>query len=144
MVKQNTLVEPQEQVQKRKSQKQIGITDLATEMKDWFIAFERSVAGYNSLHLSLLSFNGQIPEGERKKGLPIFTHPASVDGVNTIEVVTDLKFVDPQYVQHVLVPMINAHANVMMEALEEIGIRVDTLQKLLNKLLTPPSEEENS
>lgn len=135
-------VEPTAAAPRRVQKKaQPTVPDLVVEMDDWFTQLKRAVAGYNSLHQSLLSFQGQIPEGDRKKGLPVFKFPASVDGRTTIEVVADLKHVDPAYVPHVMVPLINAQGSHMMEALDEIAERVGMLQELVGSMFASQEQQ---
>lgn len=132
----------QQEQSRRISKKQAPtIPELVLEMKDWFQTLERSVAGYNSLQMSLLSFKGEIPDGERKKGLPIFTFQASVDGHNAIDVVIDMKHADPEYVPHVLIPMINMQSNDLLDAVNEIETRVKMLQQLLETMVNQEEVE---
>jgi hypothetical protein len=120
---------------RRVPKREPGVPELVLEMKDWFVQLERSVAGYNALHLALLSFQGKIPEGERRKGLPIFSFKSSIDGRTPVEVNVDLKKVHPDYVPHVLVPIINAQAAATMEALDEMDTRLQMLRQLLGQVL---------
>lgn len=136
--------EPKPQTPRRVPKTQIGVPEVVTEMRDWFVNLERSVAGYNHLHLAFLSFAGQLPDGERKKGLPILTFKASVNGRDAIEVVSDLKKVDPQYVPHVLVPLINAQAADMIESVNEIEKRIEMLRELLASVQPQPQADSSA
>lgn len=118
-----------------------SVPELVVEMDDWMTAFKRAVAGYNTLNLSYQSFLGKIPDGERKKGLPIFKFTSTIDGRTPIEVVADLKKVDPAYLQHVLVPLINAQGVDMLEALDEVEARVEVLRKHISAMM-PQQEAE--
>lgn len=113
------------------------VPTLLHEMEGWFGQLKRSTAGFNTLRSALASATGQTPEGERKKALPILEFNASLVGAENREAVkcaVDLKKVDPQYVPHVLIPLINAHAGELLEAVDEIAERVALLKPILTTM----------
>ena len=130
------------------------LSDSIQEARDWWLQFERCLAGYDHLSKALASFTAEttgqpVQDQERRKGLPLFTFPASADGRTKIDVVANLADVDPQYVPHVLIPLINMFRARMTEALEEVMLRVEELQKLLvppqaapADVFMPPGGEE--
>ena len=123
---------PARAVKQRDQRADVGV--LVSEMSAWFKQLQRSVAAYNVLYLGLQSAQGDTPEGERKKGLPIFEFPAAIEGAEGREAVKcaiDLKEVDPAYLAHVLVPLINAQASKLLESVEEVETRVQMLKPIL-------------
>lgn len=107
---------------------------IISEMSAWFKQLQRATAAYNALYLGLQAAQDQTPEGERKKGLPIFEFPAAIEGAEgrePIKCVIDLKEVDPAYLAHVLVPLINAQGGKLLESVEEIEERVQMLKPIL-------------
>lgn len=136
-ITENPVTEAQVQQQpqpRRVASNQPTAFDLIAELREWLMALERAGAGFRSMHLSLASVQGQVPEGERKKGLPIFTFPASVNGRDMIDCVADLKKVDPQYISHVLVPLINSQAIDMVDAVDELIERLNMIRPAIYKM----------
>lgn len=106
----------------------VPIPALMQELDGWTLELKRAYAAYEALHTSLLSFKGLLPEGVRAKGLPIFEFTApGPDGREPVKCVVDLKHIDPQFVEHVLVPIINVQAGRMIEAVEELSLRAAAL-----------------
>lgn len=128
----NPMAEGQTPKPPRQARKKRDITDIIIEADDWWMQLKRALAGYNSLTKALQTFQGETPDDERAKGLPVFEFAGNVDGRNAIKVCADLKKIDPQYVPHVLVPIINSFGGEMIESLEELEIRVAELKKLLS------------
>jgi hypothetical protein len=95
-------------------------TVYVNEMTASFVTLQQVLAAFVSLDLSYRSFVRDLKPGERGKGLPIFRFPATLNGIDQIEAVVDLKHVDPSYVGHVLVPLINAQTTKLMEAVDDI------------------------
>jgi hypothetical protein len=125
--------------------------ELYAELKDWFLSLERSLAGYGHLRAALATFNGQVPDGARQKGLPILTFKASIDGRTAVEVVADLKNLPPQHVQHVLVPLLNMQASDLYQALDEVAYRATALRDQIGGQIgvrsqapAPAGEDENA
>lgn len=111
--------------------------DLATlleELEGWYKMFQRRMAAFNTLNLSYLSAAGNVPEGERKKGLPVFEFKATLDGRTTIDCVVDLKEVNPKHISHVMIPLINAQVGCLYESIEEIEARIVAIKPLLEDL----------
>jgi hypothetical protein len=118
------------------------VPTLLHEAEGWFNQLKRSLAGFNTLRAALQTATGHVPEGERKKALPVFEFKASLVGAESREVVTcavDLRKIDQQYVQHVLIPIINSMAGELLEACEEIGQRIDTIKPVLQAMVAPQS-----
>lgn len=128
---QNPMAEGQVAKPPRQVRKKRDVTDIIIEADDWWLNLKRALAGYNSLTKALNTFQGEMPDDERAKGLPVFEFAGNVDGRNAIKVCADLKKIDPQYIPHVLVPIINSFGQDMFESLEELEIRVAELKKLL-------------
>ena len=117
---------------------------LLSELDAWFLSLKRSTAAYNSLHASFMSATGQLPEGERKKGLPVFEFTAALEGKESrepVKCVVDLKKVNPEYLGHVMIPLINSQAVDLIEAAEEIKAHVENLIPLL-RLITGQTAEQ--
>lgn len=117
------------------------VPTLLQEAEGWFHQLKRSLAGFNTLRAALQSATGNTPEGERKKALPVFEFKASFVGAESREAVTcavDLRKIDPQYVPHVIIPIINSMAGELLEACEEIGQRIDTIKPVLQAMVAPP------
>lgn len=119
----------------RQVRKRVDIPALVVEMDDWLTALKRAVAGYTALSLSLASAQGHIPEGDRRKGLPILEFKSSVDGQTPIVCCADLRKVNPEYLQHVMVPLINAQAADILEAFDEMSTRIEMARPMLYKML---------
>lgn len=118
-----------------------SIPVLFEEMEGWFAKLKRDLSAYNALNMSLLTVAGQLPPNERARGLPIFEFKApGPDGREPITCVLDLKKVNPQYVQHVLIPLVNSTANDMLESVQEVGSRVQMLMPRLQAMVTPPGD----
>lgn len=113
------------------------IPQLLIEMEDWFTTLKRSMAAFSALKGSFLSLTNQLPEGERRRGLPVFEFSAPLIGKETreaIKCVIDLRRIDQNYVGHVLVPIINAQAGEILESVEEIAERVALLRPILHAM----------
>ncbi len=130
-----------------RQQRRPDITSLYAEFQDWLKQFERNFAAFNSLQRSLNSFLRPIEPGERqqpgerRKGLPVLRFPASANGREAIECVLDVSKVNPEHVQHVLVPLINLAAGEMLEAMEEVAARFAMLRPLLLNAAGMPEAE---
>lgn len=89
------------------------------EMEATLLKLKRHAAAFSALRWAHLSAVGRLPPGERQRGLPVFEFSAPLEGrekVEPVKCVIDLKNVDPQYIEHVLVPIINAEAVAVHEA----------------------------
>jgi len=115
---------------------------LTQQLDDWFLALRRAMAAYNALSTAYLSATGELPEGERRRGLPLFEFNASLDGREAIRCAIDLKKIDPAYLSHVMVPMIGSTGKDLLEAVEEIGSRVNKLRPLLHEVVAPVQPAE--
>lgn len=116
------------------------VPTLLQEAEGWFQQLKRSLAGFTTLQAALRTASGTTAEGERKKALPVFEFKASFVGAETREAITcavDLRKIDPQYVPHVLIPVINTMAGELLEACEEIGQRIDTIKPVLQAMVAP-------
>lgn len=137
----------------RKVKPRREIADVLLELEDWQKEFLRAYATYRTWTASLESFRmrqeaeqtGQPlpPQDERMKGLPILKTPVSADGRTVIEANIDLRDIDPQYVPHVMIPIINSQSGKMMEALDEIMLRVQELKQLLTPNPAPGPQQPN-
>lgn len=121
--------QPQEHAPAPKGQ--LSMVELFQQADDWYLQLKRVVALHESLSLSHRTATGALQRGERQKGMPILSMTASVDGRTPIECAMDLKHLDPNYVGHVLIPLINMTSFQIDEALDEILIRVQDMKKLL-------------
>ena len=113
------------------------VATLLHEMEGWFGSLKRTTAGFTALRDAFASSQGQTAPGERKKGLPVMEFKCSLIGTESREAVTDVmdfKEIDPQYLAHVLIPMINAKAAKLLEGVEEIATRIDMLRPILSTL----------
>lgn len=116
------------------------VPTLLQEAEGWFQQLKRSLAGFTTLQAALRNATGTTADGERKKALPVFEFKASFVGAEAREAVTcaiDLRKIDPQYVPHVLIPVINSMAGELLEACEEIGQRIDTIKPVLQAMVAP-------
>jgi hypothetical protein len=98
----------------------VGVEETFNELQRWMTHLMQASAGYNKLSGALASVKG-VQSG-RKHGMPMFTMPATADGVHKVDVTLDLKKLQerfPQHVEHVLVPLANLAASDVLEALEE-------------------------
>lgn len=115
----------------------VVVASLLSETDGWYVQLKRSLAAYNSLRLSLASSKGQLAPGERAKGLPVFEFSAPLIGAETREAVKcalDLRKVNPEHLGHVLIPLMNAQAADLLEAVGEIEERLTMIKPLLNIL----------
>ncbi len=111
---------------------------LFEEMDGWFQKLKRDLSAFNALNLAFLTASGQLPPGERARGMPIFEFKApGPDGREPITCVLDLKKINPQYVQHVLIPLVNTVAADMLESVAEVGSRVQMLMPKLQAMVAP-------
>lgn len=107
-------------------------TKALGELDDWYLQLRRSYAGFAKLRQALLVAQGQVPEGERVGGLPVFEFPASMPGSGgVVKIAADLGKVNPEHVGHVLIPLMNAQAAELLEAVGEIEERLATVKPLL-------------
>lgn len=103
--------------------------DVMQEYDDWSLALRRALAGFYSLKTSYDQFmNDQLADAERLARLPLFKFSASATGRDTNEVILDLKKVNPQHIQHVMVPLIFAQQ-------QEVGVALSELQARLAELI---------
>lgn len=116
------------------------LDDVVQEYRDWWLVFERALAGHVHLKAALETFTasqtGKSAEsaadhGGRRKGLPLFTFPASPDGRTKVDVVANVAHVNPEHVPHVLIPLINMFQLQVVEALGELQHRHTELLQLL-------------
>ncbi len=118
----------QQPVPRQVEKQEDSVPVLFEEMEGWFQRLKRDLSAFNALNMSYLTVVGQLPPGERARGLPIFEFKApGPDGREAITCTIDVKKVNPQFQPHVLVPMINTVAGDMLEAVEEVGSRVQML-----------------
>lgn len=111
----------------------ILVADLCRDV----VALKRAHVGFDTLRAAYDTAMGHTPEGERKKGLPLFEFNGALDGGDTREVVkcvADLKRVNPHYLPHVLIPLIAAQAADLLEVVEDLKSRVDTLSPILKSI----------
>lgn len=113
-----------------------GITNMMEDLKDDLMILERSMAGYNTLTRALETVNGNLPPGERPKGLPVFEYPGTADDVHVIRVCSDLNDVDPAYLPHVLAPLCNAHSKMMHRAAVQIKVTADEIIGMIEMATT--------
>lgn len=113
------------------------VPTLLHEMEGWFQSLKRATAAFNTLRGGLAAAQGQTPDGERKKALPVFEFNAALVGAESREAIKcaiDLRKVDPNYVGHVLIPLINAQAGELLESVDEIEERVKLLRPILTAM----------
>jgi hypothetical protein len=127
------------QVQRKRAR---GVGDILDSMKDNFLGLERGIAGYNALSSSLQTLTGNLPEGERERGLPIFAFKATTNGRDAIDVCADLKQIPKEYVPYVLGPLIHAQGRQAQSALAALCKDVNDLAKILDRALAAQQEEE--
>lgn len=113
------------------------IQEILGELHAWDNALLRSSAGFLSLDRAQRSRKGQLQEGERQSGLPILEWAATLSGTDSMKIGVDLKRVDPNYLDHVILPLQAALASEIQEAITEIRIRADTLETMLAPVLNP-------
>lgn len=101
-------------------------------------ALSNQLAALMSLDGAYRSHIGELKDGERKKGLPIFEMMASLDGVEAVQVVLDLKHVHPAHIQHVLVPLINAQAVGLRQTIADMLHAGAKAAEALEMMLAPP------
>lgn len=121
----------------------VAVAKLMGEADDWYVQLRRSLAGFTTLQQSLVSAQGGVPEGERKKGLPVFEMTAAPVGGTSREPIKlglDLRKVNPEHVGHVLIPLMNAQANDLLEAVGELEERLRLVRPILEVMtgVAPP------
>lgn len=109
--------------------------DLLANMDDNFLMLRRAIAGYSALSAALRSLRGDLPEGERRRGLPVFTFSATADGRDAVQCVVDLKKIRPEYVEFVLGPLIHAQGEMAREAAAHLANDLGELAQSLERSL---------
>lgn len=105
-----------------------SVQDVMQEFDDWSLALRRAFAGYNSLMISYSTFmDVSLTDEQRLARLPLLKFSASATGRDANEIVIDVKKVDPQHVQSVLVPLIQALKTQLDEATAEVQKRLSEL-----------------
>lgn len=151
MAKGPTAPAPQEQpapprvVPKRDPRADVGL--MVAEIVGFTDQLKKAHVGFHTLNLAYLTVSGQLPAGERKKGLPLFEFTGVLEGAETrepVKCVADLKKLPKNYVPHVLVPLISIHASDLLEAVTEMRARLDHLQPALEAIVAQvqPAEAE--
>ena len=115
------------------------IEDIMRDMAEEFEAMQRSQAGYTCLLTALNTVTGQLSPGERRRGLPIFKYTGTSNGVNVIEICSDLQDIDVTHIPGVLAPLINAHYNKMCDAAMSVQALANELISLLPTPQPPAS-----
>lgn len=124
----------------RKRARNVG--DILDSIRDNFLSLERGIAGYNALSASLNTLTGNLPEGERERGLPIFAFKATTNGRDSIDVCADLKLIHPDHVQYVLGPLIHAQGRQAQLSLAAMVQDVQDLAKILDRALAAQQQQE--
>lgn len=122
-------------VPKRDPRQDVGI--LIAELDGWIAQIKRSQVAFNTYNMAYMTVMGQVPPGERKKGLPLLSGTGVLEGKDNREPVnftSDLKKISKQYLPHVLVPLIGLHAGELLEAVKEIQERANLLVPVLTAL----------
>lgn len=126
---------PARVVPKRDPRNDVGI--LIAELNGWIVEIRRAQVAFNTYNMAYLSVTGQLPPGERKKGLPLLGGTGVLEGKDNREPVnftSDLKKINKKYLPHVLVPLIGLHAGELLEAVTEIQARANALAPILAAL----------
>lgn len=106
-----------------------------------FNELERFCAGYNTLSRVYQTVTGQLPPGQRPKGL-MLTFKGSVDDVHAIDVVIDVqKHVDPAYAPSVIAPLANGQAHGMLAAVTRLIADATELRDQIRTALGLPPED---
>lgn len=131
----------QEAKPKRVKERREDVPTLIGWLKDGVLGLERAVAAYNQVSGALQTARGEAPD-DRARGLPIWASKASADGVHVMDVYYDCKDIDPQYLEHVLIPWCNAKQREMAKAARLLN---NVSAKLLNQIsAVVPSEEDST
>lgn len=105
--------------------------DLVFKIRQATDTLTRETAAYRALMCSL----DTAKESPEKRSLPIIRWTARDENNEITEIVTDLNDVDPQYIGHVLTPLVNMHGTRMMNASQ-------TLEKLSAQLSQAFTQED--
>lgn len=100
---------------------QRSIQDTFQELGDWYLAFRRATAGYMRLAAPL--------DPQTRAALPIIELKSSADGHSAETVMIDLSKLDPTQLPHVLVPLAQHLRGQVLEATEEIALRVEEIRQ---------------
>lgn len=107
-------------------------------LDDTFLTMRRAARTYDALHGALLSLRNKLPEGERRRGLPIFEMPIGGGGADKVErVCLDLKQLNSAEAEAVLVPLIN----MAYRTLVACSIHLHDGAGTMRRLLVPTKEE---
>jgi hypothetical protein len=117
----------------------VSVADSVDEMRTWFSQLERAVSAYNALNDAFLTATGQLPEGTRARGLPVFEFPATLNGRDSVKCALDLKKIPADQLPTVLPPLIVVAAGEVIESLNEIGAGVDVLSDHLKRVFAAPA-----
>jgi hypothetical protein len=99
-----------------------------------FAELERGMAGYNTLNRVFHTLNGSLPAGQRAKGL-LLTFKGSIDDTHVLDVTVDIqKHVDPQHAAHVIVPLAQGQAALMMASVERLLSEATDLRNFLRSV----------
>lgn len=97
---------------------------------------QRRHCAVRSLQRALQSHRNQLPAGTRRAGLPILkTSVPGIDGRTQIEVIFDLKFIDPANVSHVLIPLLNAELTAVIQHKVRVGEALAALTTCLSAMI---------
>lgn len=129
--------EPKRHVRRVPQRQGPTIEELVDAVQDDLLMFSRAYAGYNSFLGALHTLNGTLPEGERPRGLQVLTHPATVNGRDSVEVHTDLKRLTPEYANYVLPPLIYLHGGDMLTAIQNLSQHAQQIEAMVTAALSP-------
>lgn len=127
----------------RKVSKKRDSQIVVVEVDDAWLGYKRAVAGFTNLTDALAAHKGELPDGERIRALPVLEFTSSANGRDAIKVAVDMRKIEPQYVEHVLVPIINALNEDVVSQLELVTKCVMELRKLagLPTLVETPANQ---
>lgn len=121
------------------------IPRLASDLEAATLDLERHLAAFTSLQMSYLSATNALPDGARKKGMPILEFTASVVAADTNESVKcalDFKYLNQDHVHHVFVPLLHMEGTLMLRAIAEIEKISAKMRPLLEQIISTPVQAD--
>lgn len=132
--------QPKQHVRRVPARQGPTIEELLDQTHDALTMFQRAFAGYTSLVTAMHTYNKTLPEGDRPKGLPLLTFPATVNGRDTVDVVIDLKRLPTEHVNYVLPPLIYLQANDMIAAIQSLGKHAQMIEAMVIAAVPPQQQ----
>jgi hypothetical protein len=116
----------------RDKREDVSMEEFIEQLEINFLDLRRAFAGYSSLAGAYATLMNELQPGQRAKGMPIFEHKATVNGRDSVVVVTDLKSIPQEYLAGVLGPLIHLHGSELAAAVNAMSNIIANMKEMIS------------